>query len=58
MASYDIRAAAMDQQQMIEMMWTSALGDLRRGCYEVVITAEMQALIGQQGIAAIADRFR
>lgn len=48
----------MDQQQMIEAVWTSAMIDLQRGSYEVVLTTEIRALIGQQGVTAIADRFR
>jgi len=46
------------QQRMIEDVWASALVQLQHGGSEIVVGAEMRDVLGQQGIAAIADRFR
>lgn len=60
MTTYDAKKMfpKIQQQQLIEGVWASALEQLRRGSSEIVLTSVMRDAIGQQGIAAIADRFR
>jgi len=46
------------QQQLIEHYWQSALDQLNRGSSEVVLPLGVASSVRQQGITAIADRFR
>ena len=45
-------------QNLIEMVWAAALGQMRAGSPEIVIMAREGQLLGQHGIAVLAERFR
>lgn len=53
-----VRVFTRGQQAMIETVWSNALVQIQDGSSEIVVTASTRESIGQQGIMAIADRFR
>jgi len=64
MATHNIDMTTFSQhhhhhhQNLIEMVWTAALGQVRAGSPEIVIMAREGQLLGQHGIAVLAERFR